>query len=237
MYSMFGIPYAGGSALSYGGWKRQLAPLIDFVPIELAGRGARIDEPFYGSMEEAVADIEASIVAQLNTAPFSIYGHSMGALLGFEVAHRLSQSGRPPQHLFVSGRIAPHRDRLGRSQERHSLGDRALIEEIIAMGGTPREIFEQQELADLLLPIFRADFRIVESYQFVGKPCKLPCDVTVFYGDEENISFEDAVAWEEHSDKSCQVYSFAGDHFFIRSHEEAVLKRMQQQLYMGWMNR
>lgn len=237
MYQVFAIPYAGGSAISYAEWKRRSSPPIEFIPIELAGRGERVDELFYRSLQEAVIDIHQRIVDRLGPAPFAIYGHSMGALLAFEVAYHLCEFGRPPSHLFVSGGVAPQRVAERPRKILHALDDRLLIDEIMAIGGTPQEVFEHEELTNLLLPIFRADLRIVETYQFESKEFPLPCDITVFYGDQENISFEEATAWQEHSSKTSQVYRFPGDHFFIRSHEDALLSHIRQRCMMGGWNR
>src|SRR6185436_20768362 len=91
--------------------------------------------------------------------PIALFGHSMGAIVAFELAARL---GRQVRHLFVSGSSAPH---LHLVKERSSLSDAELVRELAEMGGTPREILEDAEMMELLLPMLRADFALVESYR------------------------------------------------------------------------
>ncbi|MFD1675964.1 thioesterase II family protein [Alicyclobacillus fodiniaquatilis] len=228
---LFCVPYAGGSSALYNNWIKQLAPRIECIPIELSGRGLRFIEPLYTSIEEAVDDVYTKIAAQLDSSPFAIFGHSMGAVIGFEVTHRICQVGRIPRHLFVSGRNAPHCSITSRPI--HLLSDSEFMQELVEMGGTDKTVLEHEELVDLFLPILRSDFGISHSYKFVKKKSKLSCDISVFYGNLEQMSFEDGMAWKEHSEGMCRVFKFSGNHFFIKSQEKEVLNCVRKLLTGG----
>ena len=105
---LFCIPYAGGSATMYNRWSTNLSDDIELVPIELAGRGHRMEEPFYPSFDHAVQDIQQVIAQKRNHDHFALFGHSMGALLAYESAVRMDiHDQQQLRHLFLSGCLPP----------------------------------------------------------------------------------------------------------------------------------
>ncbi|WP_164984916.1 thioesterase II family protein [Ammoniphilus sp. CFH 90114] len=211
---VFGIPYAGGSASIYYHWREMLGPAIQFIPVEMAGHGKRMGEPLYQSFAEAVDDLELQITKQLDGSSFALFGHSLGARLAFEVSRVLSQKGQSPCHLFVSGSSAPHRTRP--KQMIHDLDDELLIKELVKMGGTPESLLDHPALAELFLPIIRADFAISESYQLMEPDAVLSCPISVWYGDQEIGEEEDILSWSRYTNECFSIHSFSGGHFFIQ---------------------
>jgi surfactin synthase thioesterase subunit len=222
---LFCLPYAGGSAMVYSSWKKPLLPDIEVIPIELAGRGGKTDVPFYRSLSgDGTDDIMAQLGRHLDGSPFAIFGHSMGALFAYEVGHRIqAETGRRPIHMFFSGRGAPHLKRADRIV--HLLPDAEFQAEIMKLGGTPKELFEQEELAKVFLPVLRADYRLVETYEplplHLAEP--LDCDVTVLWGTEDQYNREDAEAWRHYTKRRCRVEAFQGNHFFIHAYKAQVI--------------
>lgn len=219
---LFCLPYAGGSAMVYSSWKKPMLPGIEVIPIELAGRGGKTDVPFYKSLVgDGIDDIFGEIDSHLDGSPFAIFGHSMGTLFAYEVGHRIKlETGQTPIHIFFSGRGAPH---LKRADKVHLLPDLEFQEEIMKLGGTPKELFEQEELAKLFRPILRADYRLVETYEFLNKSEQLDCDITVLWGIEDRYTREDAEEWRDYTKRQCYVEEFQGNHFFIHSHKHQVI--------------
>lgn len=220
---LFCIPYAGGSSTIYSGWKRKLDSHIELRPIELAGRGRRYDEPFYESIEAAALDIYNYIKDEVTEAPFAFYGHSMGSLLAFEVAHlQQERQGIIPRHIFFSGHRAPHMPR--RDKITHMLPEEEFKQEILKLGGTPKDLLEEEELLELFLPLLRADFRIVENYAYGWADSKLSCDITVMNGKEDQLTLSEITEWGVHTRKKCKFIMFEGGHFFIRGNSEEIIK-------------
>ena len=136
-------------------------------------------ESFYESFEEAIDDIYAAISSQI-TGPYAIFGHSMGSWMALELYYRLAQSiERLPVHLMLSGNRAPH---IVKDERIHALPDEEFRETIQRMGGTSDEIFTNEELFSLFAPVLRADFRIVERFDFQPKSFKVQSDITVLTG-------------------------------------------------------
>lgn len=231
---LFGLPYAGGSSVMFKNWKSKLDPSIELVPVELAGRGRRIEEPFYADINEAVADVYRQIRHELGepgTEPeYALFGHSMGCLIAFELYYKIVEMNhRTPKTLFLSGRPAPHLDPIAKKV--HMLPDREFIEEIVKLGGTPAALFENEELADIFLPLLRADYKLAETYDYVPRPNKIDCDISVFYGKYDELFSSDAIGeWEPHTSGACHLYGFEGGHFFVADCEDDLLSVINQTL-------
>ncbi|WP_432407294.1 thioesterase II family protein [Wukongibacter sp. M2B1] len=218
--TLFCVPYAGGSAAVYDKWKKYADGRIKIVPVELAGKGRRFNENPYDKMEDAVDDVYETIKKSIDK-PYGLFGHSMGGMITYELAHKISNSSLPnPEHIFVSGIRPPHlwKDR----KIIYMLPDKEFKEEIIDMGGTPKEIFENKELLDLFLPIIKKDFKIVDKHIYDEKN-PLNIEMTVFYGDEEEINDNEANQWGIHTNKKCRIFKINGNHFFINDETEKVV--------------
>lgn len=220
---LFCIPYSGGSSSVYYKWKRLLHTSITLCPLELAGRGRRMKEPFYNSVAQAAEDISDMILGQLEEGePYAIYGHSMGALLAYETYYALKAKGaHEPEHIFFSGRKAPQDE--AEKSEYYKLPEEEFLNVVFHYGGNTREIMQNRELLDLFVPILRADFKIAEIYSYQMHNSKVQCECTVVNGrNDRSISKPDVVMWSELIDGYCQYRWISGEHFFISENVEAV---------------
>ena len=156
------FPYAGGSAAVYRALQT-LLPGIEVRRHELAGRGGRLSEPAIRDMSTLV-DTLLRDLDDCFDRPFALLGHSMGAAIAAELALRLPAHARPNlRHLFVSARAAPGKQRHDRRMQ--ALDDRAFIDALREMGGTPRAVLDNSELMALLMPALRADFTLIENHR------------------------------------------------------------------------
>jgi medium-chain acyl-[acyl-carrier-protein] hydrolase len=211
---LYCLPYAGGSASIFTGFRRYLHPRIELCPIELAGRGQRQQVPLYRSLQDAVDDVVQLMGRQDQAAPFCLFGHSLGGLLAYESCRRLQLTGQPlPVHLFVSGKQAPHI--AGKDEAIHQLPDAEFIRQVVQIGGTPPEIFQNRELTDYVLPILRADFRIAKEYRFEPAEQTLKCDMTILGGDRDELTVFDLAEWKKHTTGKVVVRMLSGGHLFI----------------------
>lgn len=193
---------------------------MEVCGIQLPGRGARIRETPIRSLD-AVVDAVAPLIAEESDVPFAVFGHSMGALLAYEVTRRLIHAhGRVPAHLFVSGCEAP---RLRSPGTLHLLSDDALTDELRRLNGTPPAVLANQELLQLFLPILRADFSIGGTYAYQA-PAPLDVPITVLAGTRDPYTSQARVEpWLAESQRGGEVRWFDGDHFFIHPSQADVL--------------
>ncbi|MBK5491090.1 thioesterase II family protein [Bacillus mycoides] len=226
---LFCFPHAGGSAFNYAKWKNYFNPYIEVVPIELAGRGYRIEESLYQSMEEAVNDVYTSIVKQIEHSPYILYGHSMGSLIAYEVARKIQDSKNVlPEFLVLSGRNHPNSKM---KNIRHNLSNEQFKREVIAMGGTPSGVLQSEELMGIFLPILRADFKIVETYIHDNNMQACDIDFLILNGEnDEFTTYNQVIKWEQYTSKTCTFHSFKGNHFFLNENIEEIANRIIRKL-------
>lgn len=228
--SLICLPYAGGSAQVYKRWTNRLHPDVRLVPAELAGRGSRMNEPFYVDVEEAVMDLLPLVMkTALKSDSYALFGHSMGSLLAYEVLHSLREEGFPlPAAVFLSGRGAPHCEQAESSQI-HMLPDDEFLGELKRFGGMPDELFEHRELLDMFLPILRADFKLIGEYEHQIRP-PLPLRLAILGGKDDNCVNGPLGEWERYATGGCEVKLFEGGHFFLHEQERDVIAVINKML-------
>ena len=161
---LFCFPYAGGTAQIYRQWPDYLPTDVEVCSIQLPGRGSQLQQPAFTRLLALVEPLTETIARHLDK-PFVFFGHSMGALIGFEVARRLRREGRrEPEGLFVSGRRAPQIDEP--EPVTFNLPDAELLDELRRLNGTPEEVLDNPDLLQLMLPILRADFEVCQTYSY-----------------------------------------------------------------------
>jgi len=226
---LFCLPYAGGSAMRiYGRWHRTLPDFVEVVPVEPAGRGARIAEKPLTSVDAITRDLIDTVARRIDR-PYAIFGHSLGALVGFELARRLEyQHGRPATHLFVSGHAAPQLP-LPPDND-YLLPDKEFKERLRDLAGTPEEVLAHEELLDLVVPILRADFEAADTYRFRPGP-RLGCPLTVYGGQDDPEAQPDTLPrWDAHTSAKTEVRVLPGNHFFLHHEEKTLLDGIAEDL-------
>jgi medium-chain acyl-[acyl-carrier-protein] hydrolase len=219
---LFCFPYAGGSAVLYNNWKNLLDPAILLCPVELAGRGSRIAEPFYANIPEMITDVYTKIRDKIHDGPYAFFGHSMGAMIAYKLAHLLRKQGLPePACIFFSGRSAPH---IMRDERKNyaQMNDEVFIKEVLELGGTPAELFMYPELVNYYLPLLRNDFTLAEETVMMEKIEPFNFNITTLFGDEEDLNCEQRIGWKAHTKKKCNIHVLSGGHFFIHSSMQEV---------------
>jgi medium-chain acyl-[acyl-carrier-protein] hydrolase len=201
-------------------WASRLPDVVEVVAIELAGRGARYAEPLARDLRQAAASL-TSAIASLGDQPFALFGHSMGALLAYELARQLRGTGREPVYAFLSACPAPHR--IAERRRLHCLSDRVLLAEIARQNGTPEAVLAEPELMALMLPIIRADLEMFETYEVETRE-PLRCDVLALCGEADpTVGEEEVRDWTAYAGGAFELERFPGEHFFIKSAEVLVL--------------
>lgn len=212
---LFCLPYAGGSASAYRTWRELVPEQVHVHPLELPGRGARWGETPVNRLP-LMAEMLADALAGHLDRPYALFGHSMGGLIAFELARTLRGRGLPqPVHLFVSGSDAPDLPRT--RQPVHAAPDADVLEELRFLGGTPPELLNDAGLMELILPALRADFSLLETYQYHAQP-PLTVPLTVFGGDADPlVASERLHRWLRQTSAASQLVVLPGEHFFVHS--------------------
>jgi medium-chain acyl-[acyl-carrier-protein] hydrolase len=216
------LPYAGGGTADYRRWAGLLPGGVDLCPVVLPGREARLRERPYDAMAPLVSDLSQALLPLLRRAPYVIYGHSMGAWVGFELVRALRRVRGPmPAHLVVAARRAP--DRPSRHPQLSHLPEAAFVAGVQERyGGIPDAIRANPELMALFLPTLRADFSLLDAYRYADEP---PLDVPILAlrgRTDEIVAPADVRAWEAHTTGRFEVRTLQGGHFFLQDGAEQV---------------
>ncbi|MEW2132080.1 alpha/beta fold hydrolase [Streptomyces sp. NPDC005435] len=220
------FPHAGGNASYFHPFSSALADRADVLVVQYPGRQERFGEPCVESLHE-LADLVTAELVQDRTShldrPFGVFGHSMGASLAFEVACRLRDAGFPPAALTVSGRRAPSIPAPGAV---HLADDDLLVADMRLLGGTDGQMLDNPELLAAILPAVRSDYVATETYRFRGAT-PLDCPVTALIGDADpRVDEPQALAWRAHTTGAFRLRVYAGGHFYLRPHLDAVVSEL-----------
>ncbi|SDK75169.1 Surfactin synthase thioesterase subunit [Actinopolyspora mzabensis] len=224
---LFCLPYAGGSARIFSDWQSRLPEHVECVPLELPGRGIRFNETPHERLDPLLDELLPAVLARRDR-PFALFGHSLGALLAFELSRRLRQHRLLPCHLFVSAFRAPHLPVHGTPD--HSLPDEQFRARLREFNGTPQEVLDDEGLMELLIPILRADLAIPDTYSHVSES-PLDCSLTAFAGtDDGEYTTAEVAEWAGHTSQEFKLKIMPGDHFFLHHHQHSLLDEISQRL-------
>lgn len=225
---LFCFPYAGGKAQIFRTWSEALPDQIEVCPIELPGRGRRWGETPFKQLPLLIEAI-ANAIAPLLNRPYALFGHSIGALIAFELARFLrQQNSSEPVNLFVSSRRAPQLQNS--DTHSHTLPDDALIRKLCWLKGIPQNALDDPELMQLWLPILRADLAIGETYTYVPQR-PLSCPIIAFGGRQDPAIRRGGLhQWREQTTGKFAKYLFRGNHFFLHSAQPLLLKQLARVL-------
>jgi len=221
---LFFFPYAGSGPTVFNKWSVGFPSNMETWIAHYPGRGSRYKEPPVKELIALVEKIDDAIQPLLDK-PFIFFGHSFGGMVAFELIRHLRRLKLPqPNILFVSACSAPQLP--DPHPPIHALPDTEFVKSLQELNGIPAEVANHSELMELLLPMLRADFEAIESYQYTANE-PLNCPIIAFGGDDDpRVSRESLDAWNSLTNANFRSQYFPGDHFFINTARESVIAFM-----------
>jgi medium-chain acyl-[acyl-carrier-protein] hydrolase len=217
---IFCFPHAGGNAALYRPLRRLMPSEIDFCPLELPGRAARLGEPAINSMSALIERLH-HILRPLMNVPYGFFGHSVGACMAYEAARQLrAPNDRTAAHLFVSAHASPKGASFNRLPA-HPWSDSELVTILHRFGGTPAAIMQRPELIAALLPALRADLTLAAGYA-VDAPAPIACPISAFGGIDDLSHSSDLDSWRICTRETFRTFIFPGDHFYFWPEADAL---------------
>lgn len=224
---LFCLPHAGGSASIFRTWSAELGASIEVLPVQLPGREARMGEPPFTRLPPLV-DTLVEVVRRRLDKPYALFGHSMGALVGFELARALRRRGLPrPVHLFLASYTAPQVLARTPPAPKTREVEPTLAHKRAQAHAVPGEM--TAELLKLVMPTLLADTALCESYTYQEEE-PLECPLSVFRGSEDEVREHHIEAWRELTRGSFSTRTFLGDHFFLRETPRGLLQLLRHTL-------
>jgi medium-chain acyl-[acyl-carrier-protein] hydrolase len=225
---LFCLSHAGAGASIFYHWRSGLPEDIDVCPVQYPGRENRFMEPLFIEIKPLVEAAAEALCRRLDR-PFAIFGHSLGALVAFELARIFrDRYSAYPVHLFVSGHQAPQVD-FDR-EPIHALPHEQFIKKLREFNGMPKEVLEHDELMEIMVPVLRADFAMAETY-FYEKDAPLDCPITACGGlDDKYVDHEGLNLWAQQTSKTFSLRMFPGDHFYLNHDRDLLLQVISREL-------
>jgi surfactin synthase thioesterase subunit len=218
------LPHAGGSAPFFLPVSAALSPGVDVVAIQYPGRQDRRAEQPIDDVA-ALADQIHEVLRSQPEMPLTLFGHSLGAIVAFEIARRFETGGQGVARLFASGRRAPS---THRNEAVHLRDDAGILGEVHKLNGTASAVLSDDELMRAALPALRADYRAAETYS-CAPDVAISCPITVLTGDNDpKTTLDEAGAWARHTSGSFDLRVFSGGHFFLSDQANQVIKLLEQ---------
>lgn len=218
------FPHAGGSASYYHPVSAALSPAVEVTAVQYPGRQDRRAEPCVDDLGDLAARVWEHLrpaLAERQGLPTALFGHSMGAVVSFEVARLMERdTGAGPLVLFASGRRAPS---IPQDDDISSRDEAGIVREMRALGGTDSRVLSDPELLEMVLPALRSDYGAVERYRR-GTDARISAPVSVLVGDSDpRTTLEQARAWDLHTSGGTSLHTYTGGHFYLEHHQNAVL--------------
>ncbi|MGW0432595.1 thioesterase II family protein [Micromonospora sp. NPDC003197] len=220
--ALYCLPHSGGGATAYRDWLPAL-PTIAVRPLQPPGRESRLAEP------PVLDPVEIADVVLADPRPFAFYGHSLGALLAYEVTRELRRrGGRLPERLFLGACRPPWS--VGATAARFiALDDDEFVATLVGMGGSPPEVWADPTWRRILLRLLRADFGWMAGYEHRDETA-LPVPVVAFVGQDDPIARPDEVAgWARLTSVSFTLHAVPGGHFFGQTQVDRLTRAIEQE--------
>jgi acyl transferase domain-containing protein/acyl carrier protein len=224
----FCLPYAGAGASIYQRWQESLASAAEVIPVQLPGREERSNEQPVREMAEMVRRL-ADALLSLPPAPFAVFGHSLGALISFELVRELRRRNAPlPERLILSGCGAPNGKRS--LPQINGLPDEEFKRHLVNHFDTPRELIEDEIIWQAVMLTLRSDIALLETYRAEEEE---PLDVpfSIFGSAEDKLATrESLLAWSKQTSVDFSLKLFRGGHLFLKSNQMEVLEAIRREL-------
>lgn len=227
-YQLFCFPYAGSGAIKYLKWSQFLDKRIEMCPVLLPGREYKLGEPLISDYKMMVESIFEGIKDRLVKKKYSLFGHSMGSILAYELAKLIEKEDLPqPDVLFLSGSPLTGKNSSIDWQE---ASDDDMAAYLVSIGGTPKEVANDVNLRKVYFPILRSDHKLVSGYHFAPKRLERGNLIHAFAAkDDEVVDVKYSENISVLSDNFKITY-FSGGHFFVDTLGDKICELINEDL-------
>lgn len=227
---IFAFPYSGAGASLFNQWSKHCFnnSTTDLIGVQLPGRGSHLKTKPFSDLPLLIEQLVIAIKPLLDK-PFIFFGHSLGALIAFELCRALRREDLPlPKHLFISAFRSPELPNPNRPL--HQLSKAGIVDELRNYAGTPKEILADHKIMMLFLPLLRADFSLHETYQY-QTDTPLSCPISILSGTDDHVAKPASMKnWQQQTSNRFDHTQYPGDHFFLNQQYQSIIHLLHRAL-------
>jgi surfactin synthase thioesterase subunit len=226
-FNLFCFPSAGSSASQFKNWPSHFKNFVKIFSCQLPGREERFNEPLIRVFSELINAIVNELPSLINNKPYGIIGHSLGALIGYElICHLLKSGNNRPKFFMICAKEPPHCHSIPTAKEVSS--DRWIIDRLKAYQAMPEEVLKMKEFKDIFLPIMRADYQLLTTYDD-SSHLSIDLPILTCHGKmDTSISKKNMMAWKKYTCAHYEFREFQGGHFFLKDQEKVFLDYVEK---------
>ena len=224
------FPFAGSGASLFYPWVSSLSSKFEIWAFQAPGHEELMDQELISDLGQMKKYIHQKVLPILKP-PFILFGHSLGAVLAYELSKELQTKNLIPATLIVSGRQPPHLK--SKKASISHLKNEDFINEVFQFNGIPRELLNSNEFLEMAIPILRADFQLAENYQIQIEE-KIKCPIKVIGTTlDQWIDLHEISQWSNATENSCEISIFEGDHFHLKQNPKVITNYLNEDLRSG----
>ncbi|RMI28374.1 thioesterase II family protein [Nocardia stercoris] len=216
------FPHAGSGASAYRAFSQAFSRDFDVIVLQYPGRQDRAAEPMPAALPEVAAGALAEFLESPwhRGVPVTVFGHSMGSMVGFEFVRQAEAAGVPVQLMLASGAVAP--SRAADMPPHPTENDDELLDHMVSLNGTGAEVAANRDIIRMALPALRADYRAFDVYS-CAPDVRVDARLHALGGtDDEHVTPYELRLWARHSAHEVPVTLFDGGHFYLHDHVAAI---------------
>lgn len=210
MVDLFLLPFAGGTSLIYDNWKFSKA--VNVIALDYKGHGFRMRETLYKSFEEMIGDIHNQILQKRTCSSITIFGHSMGGLVAWDVARNFSEAENNLK-IIISACLPPHL--FNEKLYSEMATDNWLFNFLIQYSRVDQDRIKSKFFQDKIYPTIRNDYHLisVHKHETINKTL---FDIACFYGEDDKLMPQNGMEqWRSYTTQRFLLRKFKGEHFYI----------------------
>lgn len=230
---MFIFPCSGGTASSYHGWREYLSDEINIYPVQYPMREKRAGDDMPESMKLLAQFLADDCLDIIKGGHFAFLGDCSGSIVAYEASVYLSYKYCiSPKALFVVSSPAPDISNLMYFREKliSQLDNEEFVDFLKENMSFPDEFYVNKFAVDYYKKIVKADFRMVEEYDYSSK-ATLDCMISVFFGKNDSyMNKEQSAGWNNFTDSAFVHNVLDGGHNIFETHSKEICKEIEKAL-------
>ena len=228
---IFCFTHAGGAASFYDNLELSCDNNFDFIKFEYPGHGSKIKEELCYNIDEVVEKFYSEFKEKNNGEPYALFGYSMGSLIALYALQYiyLNKERQLPNHIFICAHCPHIIVKINEINKDHV--DDYVKNRTIEFNAIPKELLNNRIFWRMYLPIYKADYTMINTFDIENFKFKTNVPATVFFG-KNDLASKNIFDWNKFFEKKVEYIEYDSGHFFIKDHCKDMAMKIKEKLNM-----